>query len=209
MSRVIDFHAHFLPQGAIDAADTGKEWHGTVLTRNAKGKPWLKTGSYETGLGAVEYWEGPEQRIEAMDASGIDVTAISVAPPMFRYSLLDGSTGLAAARETNDTLRDWCTEWPDRFLGFANVPLQDIDLAIAELTRAVQDLGLIGASIGTHVGGTTSMNHASCRSSRPPRNWVRSSSSTRPDPASGHHFPGTTCGISSGTHSRRLSPSVR
>lgn len=153
MTPIVDFHAHFLPQGAIEAADTGREWHGTLLTRNANGKPWLKTGTYETGLGAVEYWEGPEQRIAAMDAAGIDMTAVSLAPPMFRYSLLDGPTGLAAARETNDTLRDWCSEWPDRFLGLATVPLQDVDAAIGELTRAVQDLGLLGASIGTHVDG--------------------------------------------------------
>jgi aminocarboxymuconate-semialdehyde decarboxylase len=153
MNPIVDFHAHFLPQGAIDAADTGREWHGTLLTRNAKGKPWLKTGTYETGLGAVEYWAGPEQRIEAMDAAGIDITVISLAPPMYRYALLDAKTGLAAARETNDTLRDWCQGWPDRFRGLANVPLQDIDAAIAELDRAVNDLGLIGASIGTHVDG--------------------------------------------------------
>jgi aminocarboxymuconate-semialdehyde decarboxylase len=152
MPRIIDFHAHFLPQGAIDAADTGIPWHGTVLSRDSDGRPLLATGNYRTGLGAVEYWEGPDQRINAMRARGVDTTILSLAPPMFRY-YIDATTALAAARETNDTIRDWTVEHPDRFLGFATLPMQDVGAAIAELDRAVNDLGLVGAALGTHVEG--------------------------------------------------------
>jgi aminocarboxymuconate-semialdehyde decarboxylase len=42
--------------------------------------------------------------------------------------------------------------WPDRFLGLATLPLQDTDLALAELERATE-IGLLGVSIGSHVNG--------------------------------------------------------
>lgn len=150
MTPVVDFHAHFLPPGAIAAADTGAPWHGTVLSRDAKGLPRLRTGDYEVGLGSTDYWEGADTRIAAMDAAGIDLTLVSLAPPMYRY-YLDPALALAAAREVNDTLRDWTVEHPGRFQGLGAVPLQDVDAAIGELERAVRDLGLVGAAIGTHV----------------------------------------------------------
>jgi aminocarboxymuconate-semialdehyde decarboxylase len=40
---------------------------------------------------------------------------------------------------------------PDRFLGFAQLPMQDVDAAVAELRQAV-GLGLVGAYIGTDFG---------------------------------------------------------
>ena len=42
---------------------------------------------------------------------------------------------------------------PRRFAGLGTLPLQDPDLAVAELERCVRDLGLSGVQIGTHVNG--------------------------------------------------------
>jgi aminocarboxymuconate-semialdehyde decarboxylase len=43
---------------------------------------------------------------------------------------------------------------PDRFLGAAQLPMQDVDLAVSELERAVRELGLVGAYVGTDFGRT-------------------------------------------------------
>jgi aminocarboxymuconate-semialdehyde decarboxylase len=40
---------------------------------------------------------------------------------------------------------------PKRFAGLATIPMQDPDLAAAELERCIRELGLRGAEIGTHV----------------------------------------------------------
>ena len=43
--------------------------------------------------------------------------------------------------------------WPQRFAGMATLPVQDVRLAIAELDRAVNQLGLKGAELDTVVNG--------------------------------------------------------
>lgn len=54
----------------------------------------------------------------------------------------------------NDKLAQAVADRPDRFVALgATVPLQDVDLAIAELDRAVDDLGFKGLQIGGTVAG--------------------------------------------------------
>jgi aminocarboxymuconate-semialdehyde decarboxylase len=53
----------------------------------------------------------------------------------------------------NDGIAGIVAKWPDRFVGIGTVPLQDADLAVKELDRAVKALGLRGVEINTHVNG--------------------------------------------------------
>jgi aminocarboxymuconate-semialdehyde decarboxylase len=55
-------------------------------------------------------------------------------------------------RRHNDELAAVVAGHPDRFVGFASLPMQDLDAAVAELHRAVTDLGLVGGYIGTDFG---------------------------------------------------------
>jgi aminocarboxymuconate-semialdehyde decarboxylase len=63
--------------------------------------------------------------------------------------------GLAAqfARAQNDALAAVAASAPDRFRWFGSVPLQDVELAVAELERSTRELGMAGVEIGTEVGG--------------------------------------------------------
>jgi aminocarboxymuconate-semialdehyde decarboxylase len=120
------------------------------VERGAKGSPVTLTGSRRQVYGSSLHYEGPEARLRRMDELGVDVAILSVLPPLYRYEL-PVDVGLAAARDINDDIADLCRRWPDRFLGLATLPLQDPVAAIEELERARQDLGLIGAAIGTYV----------------------------------------------------------
>jgi uncharacterized protein len=86
-----------------------------------------------------------EGRLKSMDASGVSVQVLSVAGP--GPDLLPGPDGVALARETNDHLAKAIAGHPDRFAGFANLPLATPDATAAELKRAVKELGFAGALV--------------------------------------------------------------
>jgi hypothetical protein len=90
-----------------------------------------------------------ERRLKSMDDAGITVQVLSVAGP--GADLVPGADGVALARETNDHLAEAITSHPDRFAGFANLPMQNPDAIPVELHRAVKELGFVGAM----VNGTT------------------------------------------------------
>ncbi len=90
-----------------------------------------------------------EKRLKSMDDAGITLQVLSHAGP--NADLVPGPDGIAMARETNDYLAAAIKRHPDRFKGFAMLPLQSPEACGAELKRAVKELGFLGAL----VNGTT------------------------------------------------------
>lgn len=93
-----------------------------------------------------------ERRLADMDAMGVDVQAISPAPLQYYYSL-DPELGRAASQTINDHIATIAEENSDRIVGLANLPMQSPEFAVAELERAVKELGLRGCEISTNVAG--------------------------------------------------------
>jgi predicted TIM-barrel fold metal-dependent hydrolase len=52
--------------------------------------------------------------------------------------------------KSNDRLAAACREFPERFAGFAQLPMHDPEAAVAELERSVKDLGFVGALLNNH-----------------------------------------------------------
>jgi len=93
---------------------------------------------------------GPK-RLKSMDDAGISVQVLSNSGP--GPDLVSGQAGIDMARETNDVLAKAITSRPDRFAGFAALPLQSPDAAAVEFARAVKELGFVGAMVhGTTEG---------------------------------------------------------
>jgi predicted TIM-barrel fold metal-dependent hydrolase len=90
-----------------------------------------------------------EKRLSSMDAAGITVQVLSSSGP--GADLVDGADGVTLARNTNDALAEAIARHPDRFAGFAQLPMREPEAAAAELTRTVRELGFLGALIN----GTT------------------------------------------------------
>jgi uncharacterized protein len=90
-----------------------------------------------------------EQRLRSMDEAGITVQVLSNTGP--GPDLVSGPDGVAMAREMNEHLASAIARRPDRFAGFAVLPMQSPDAAAEEIVRAVKDLGFVGALIN----GTT------------------------------------------------------
>src|SRR6185312_58088 len=79
-----------------------------------------------------------ERRLKSMDEAGISVQVLSNSGP--GPDLVPGPDGVAMAREMNDHLAAAIARHPDRFAGFAVLPMQSPDAAVAELVRTVRDL---------------------------------------------------------------------
>lgn len=87
-----------------------------------------------------------ERRIREMDRHGIELMVLSLNAPAVQ-AVPDPRQANELARQANDFLAERVAKQPDRFRGFAALPMQDPELAAAELTRAVTDLGLVGALV--------------------------------------------------------------
>jgi aminocarboxymuconate-semialdehyde decarboxylase len=94
----------------------------------------------------------PARRLEDMDRLGIDRQALSPPPVMFCY-WADARATEAFARMQNDNVAAIAGRHPERFVGMATVPLQDVALAVKELRYCRERLGLRAVEIGSCPGG--------------------------------------------------------
>src|ERR1700736_3712806 len=95
-------------------------------------------------------WSNVSDRIQEMDAEGIDVEALSINPYWYRAER-DAAAELIKIQ--NEKLAEFCAATPDRFVAFATVALQHPDLAVEQLQYAIKTLGLRGLSVGGSVAG--------------------------------------------------------
>ena len=96
----------------------------------------------------------PEDRIKDMDSLGVDVHVLSTHSFLYAYEC-DAQQVLTMDKECNEYVSQLTKDYPTRFSGLANLPMQDVRLAAKELERSVTKLGLKGAMIGDHVNGIT------------------------------------------------------
>ena|SRR5487761_238736 len=87
-------------------------------------------------------------RIAEMDAAGVDMQVIGHA--VSSVEQLSSKQALPLAREANDVLAEAVRAHPDRFAGFATLPISDPDAAATELERCVTTYGFVGAMVCGH-----------------------------------------------------------
>jgi 2,3-dihydroxybenzoate decarboxylase len=87
-----------------------------------------------------------DRRLQTMNECGIDYSILSLNAPAVQ-SRTDTRVAIQLAKRSNDELAEHVARHPDRFGAFAAVPLQDPEAAAQELTRAVRDLGFVGALV--------------------------------------------------------------
>jgi aminocarboxymuconate-semialdehyde decarboxylase len=148
-AHTIDLHAHAVLEETMGAAGI----HGPELCASADGVPVFRVANYR--LHGVRYrgsaFMDVERRLAAMDSAGIDFQVLSPNPLTY-FHFVDVPAAIAFCRRHNDALAAVVSRHPGRLAGLAALPMQSPVDAAAELRRAVGDLGLWGASIGTEFG---------------------------------------------------------
>jgi 2,3-dihydroxybenzoate decarboxylase len=102
----------------------------------------------------IDQLSDTERRLEAMDRHGVELSVLSLASNGIQ-DVVDPVEAAALAREANDALAAVVAERPDRFAGFAALPMQDVDAAACELERAVGELGFKGALVNGYASTGT------------------------------------------------------
>ncbi len=136
MVKKIALEEHFLCPGFIDY------WNPTA----ADLPPQIR----ERALARLTDFD--ETRLATMDRAGIARAVLGLAGPGVQAER-DTATAIRNARAANDFLAREIGKRPDRYAGFAHLPMQDAKAAARELERCVRELKFCGAMINGHTNG--------------------------------------------------------
>jgi predicted TIM-barrel fold metal-dependent hydrolase len=135
MEMRIDVHAHYYPTAYLDVIDQ----LGTANTALARGGP---AGDRRGDL---------DGRFAEMDAAGVGLQILSVSTVLPYAS--DERAAVAAARSANDQYSDVVGKYPERFRAFGTLPLPHVDMSVNEIGRCLDELGMVGFTLGTSILG--------------------------------------------------------
>ncbi len=146
----IDIHNHFYPEGFLsqlqkDGPSVGiclekDEWDRQILVQNGNRVVTITTPMKDV-----------ERRMEDMAEAGFDMQILTLTIPSVDFFPLP--LGEKLARIVNDEMAQICQDHPDHFMAFATLPYGDADRTVKELERCIDELGFLGASIGTNING--------------------------------------------------------
>ncbi len=146
----VDIHCHYLnPEVAAQVAHLEPARHDPLVqfanahTREVNAKQMQDRAPKLSDIAT---------RLRDMDRMGIDIQAVSPAPNQ-TYTWTEPDHGRELAQAVNDRLAQIVAEHPQRFVALGTVPLQNVELAIAELVRCVKVLGMRGVEINPSVRG--------------------------------------------------------
>ena len=145
----VDIHAHFVPEEYLRIIEAEGEPHGARIRPGPNG-PMIVVGQVAIGPITAHYHD-LDVRLRAMDKQGVTIHALSLMPPMVYWA--DNALGLRLARVVNDAMAGASRAHPERFVFLATLPMQDPEAAVAEVGRAVTELGCRGIYLGTNVRG--------------------------------------------------------
>ncbi len=129
--NLVDIHSHFLTDDYLAALESAG------LKENVDGFP---TPDWSVA-----------SALDRMDAWGIRTAVLSISAPGIVFVPMGSKPTLA--RKINDQLAKFVAEYPDRFGGFAILPLPDVDAALKEIEHAYDVLKLDGVALFTNIDG--------------------------------------------------------
>lgn len=146
--RKLDLHTHYYPEAYFDRIrDLPSEFS---FDKSPSGQTIIKYRGARF-FGVTTAMTNVAQRLEDMDRVGIDVEVISLSTPNVCFT--DAEHQPEIARMVNDAYAELIAQYPARFKGFASIPMDAPDAALAELHRAIDELKLNGVILLSNIGG--------------------------------------------------------
>lgn len=148
-NKVLTFEEHYVCPDLIDLCyDYAEEKAAPVeKQRLVAGRKFVKSSPLiEVG----------DKRIAWMDQEGVDVQVLIYGDNSPQD--LPASMAVDACRKANDWLAAQIAKHPDRFIGFATLPVDDPEAAAKELERCVKELGFRGVGLKETYAGKEFMD---------------------------------------------------
>jgi len=147
MKRV-DMHSHVIPETIVQAWRERPELYNTKVEGEGDQRTFIR-GKVRFAL-EPEFYDA-DAKVESMDRKKLDISYISPGPQVFFYNL-KGEDAAKTARLVNEGIARMCAQRPDRLRGMATLPMQEPELAIAELERVVKEYGFRAIELATAIG---------------------------------------------------------
>lgn len=148
----IDIHAHLMPERWESLKE--KFGYGGFISLDHH-KPGFARMMRDDGVFFREVeqncWD-PEYVLRDMDAHGVDVMVLCTIPVLFNYWAQPQHCA-EWSRFLNEHLAEVARRYPQRFVALGTVPMQDVSLAIEEMSYCVRELGMPGLQIGSNING--------------------------------------------------------
>jgi aminocarboxymuconate-semialdehyde decarboxylase len=144
---VIDFHDHYYPPSYIQALEKGPS--AVRITYDPEGNPCLHyPGDYNV---AVRGHRDIDYREQVLKDAGVDTQVITLTTPGTHIE--EPATAVRLAQLVNDAFARVVADKKGRFAALATLPLCDPVASVAELKRAMGELGLPGAMLFSNING--------------------------------------------------------
>jgi aminocarboxymuconate-semialdehyde decarboxylase len=143
--RAIDVHAHVIVPELLRDAAPGEDWRPAVSGRA------VELGGRRVASAVHEFVDA-EAIADFEEGLGIDHVLLSPWVPLLFYDV-DPDEGIRRCRLQNDGLAGLRAEHADRVSVLGTIPLQDPELAAAELEELMAAGGFVGVEITASVRG--------------------------------------------------------
>lgn len=144
----LDLHTHYYPESYFQMIrDTPSEYS---FDKDPTGRTIIKHRNARF-FGITPPMTDPAKRLEDMDRTGIDVEVLSLSTPNIFFA--DETRQPQVARAVNDAYAELIARHPDRFKGFASIPMDAPHEAIVELHRAIDELKMNGVILLSNIRG--------------------------------------------------------
>ena len=147
----IDMHTHIIPQNLNDLTATFNDQRFLSLEIIDKSHVMLTKDGQDFRKVGCNCWH-PLERIQECSKVGVDMQVLSTIPVLFSY-WAKNNEALELCHFINDHLHHVIQENTGSFLGLGTIPMQNINLAIQEMDRCINELKFPGIQIGSNING--------------------------------------------------------
>lgn len=148
MRLKIDMHTHIIPRELPDWSL--KFGYGSFIHLDHHRSGYARMMQGDKFFREIESncWD-EVLRIDEYEKYKTQVQVVCTIPVLFSY-WAKPQDGLIVSRYLNDHIADVVARYPKNYIGLGTLPMQDTDLAVAELIRC-KEIGLRGIQIGSNV----------------------------------------------------------